>query len=117
MNPDAVAGHRVALLLVMTDEEGNIVGDEHALRTGDAEWDGKTLRLRWPDEDEDPFQIPAELWEHIQPVEPGEMAEETEADFYLTLPVRPLPEGGEYSPEYRPLGWKWPDTSEPPDRD
>jgi hypothetical protein len=45
------------------------------------------------------------------------MAEETEADFYLTLPVRPLPEGGEYRPEYRPLGWTWPDTSEPPDRD
>jgi hypothetical protein len=34
MDPIVVDGHRVVLLLVLLEEEGDLIGDNHAMRTG-----------------------------------------------------------------------------------
>jgi hypothetical protein len=107
IDPREIGGHRVVLLLIQVDSAGDALDDDqHAMRTGEARWDGRTL---WLDcgEAEPPFAVDPDWLERIRPVPPGELADDTGAAFYLMVRVGPLPEGGEESGEYRPLGWKW----------
>lgn len=111
MDPIAVDGHRVVLFLILLNEAGERLEKGHAMRTGEAHWDGETLWLDWGDA-EPPYAVAPECMGDIKSVTSDDMAEETGADFYLVLFVDPLPEGGAESGEYRDLGWKLPD---PPD--
>jgi hypothetical protein len=111
MDPVIVDGHRVVLILIQVDEAGEVLDDQHAMRTGEAHWDGETLWLDWG-QAEPPYALDQDWLARIQRLSPGVLAEETGASFSLMLKVGPLAEGGEQSGEYRPLGWKWPD---PPD--
>lgn len=43
----AVDGHRLVLLLIRLDDDGEPFDDRHAMRTGEAHWDGETLWLDW----------------------------------------------------------------------
>ena len=112
MDPIAVDGHRVVLILIQKDEAGNVLDDQHAMRTGEAHWDGDTLWLDWGEADP-PYALDPDWFERIRPLTAGALSDETGAAFSLMLTLGPLPEGGETSGEYRPLGWKWPDRTDP----
>ena len=112
MEPIAVDGHRVVLILIQVNEAGEVLGDDqHAMRTGEAHWDGETLWLDWGDA-EPPYALDPDWFERIKPLAPGELADDTGAAFYLALTVGPLSESDQLSGEYRPLGWKWPESPE-----
>jgi hypothetical protein len=109
MDPIVVDGHRVVLILIQVDEAGEVLEDQHAMRTGEAHWDGEKLWLDWG-EPEPPYALDPDWFGRIKRLSPGMLVDETGAAFYLMLRVGPLPEGGEESGEYRPLGWRWPDA-------
>lgn len=57
MDPIAVDGHRVVLILIRVNDVGEVLGDDqHAMRTGEAHWDGETLWLDWGDS-EPPYAL------------------------------------------------------------
>jgi hypothetical protein len=96
------------LFLILLNEAGEVLKKGHAMRTGEAHWDGETLWLDWGDAVA-PYAVDPECLDDIKPVSSEVVADETGADFYLVLYLPPLPEGGEKSGEYRDLGWKLPD--------
>ena len=108
MDPHSIDGHRVVMLLFMQDESGRVLDSGHAMRTGDAHWDGDTLWLDWGDE-EPPFAINPDWFERFRPLAPGRLADDTGADLVFHLYAGPMEPGGEESGRYRPLGWRWPD--------
>jgi hypothetical protein len=111
MDPVAVDGHRVVLILIRVNEAAEVLEDQHAMRTGEAHWDGDTLWLEWG-EPEPPYALDPDWFERIERLSPGALADETGAAFCLMLSVGPLPESGEESGDFRPLGWKWPEASD-----
>ena len=56
MDPMAVDGHRVVLILIQVNEAAEVLEGQHAMRTGEAHWDGETLRLDWG-EPEPPYAL------------------------------------------------------------
>ena len=81
MDPVAVDGYRVVLILIRVDETGKAFDDGHAMRTGAAHWDGETLWLDWG-EAEPPYALNPDWLERIKPLTPGELADETGAAFF-----------------------------------
>lgn len=67
MGPIAVDGHRVVLILIQKDEAGNVLDDQHAMRTGEAHWDGDALWLDWGEADP-PYALDPDWFERIKPL-------------------------------------------------
>ena len=96
--------------LIMQDASGNVLDSGHAMRTGDAHWDGETMWLDWGD-DTPPYALDPDWIERFKPLEPGLLADETGAALFFMVGVSPMEEGGEESGKYAPLGWRMPDPS------
>jgi hypothetical protein len=110
MDPHEIDGRRVVMILILQDESGNVLDSGHAMRTGEAHWDGETLWLDWG-ENEPPYAVAADWFDRFKPVAPGLLADDTGAELYFMVGVSPMEEGGEKSGKYRPLGWRMPDPS------
>jgi hypothetical protein len=70
IDPREIGGHRVVLLLIQVDSAGDALDDDqHAMRTGEARWDGRTL---WLDcgEAEPPFAVIRIGWSGSDPCRP-----------------------------------------------
>ena len=107
MDPTAIDGRRVVMLLILKDESDNVRDSGHAMRTGEAHWDGETLWLDWGD-NEPPYAIDPAWYDRFKPLAQGELADETGAELYFHVTVGPMEEGGEESGRYHQLGWRWP---------
>ena len=67
IDPRQIGGHRVVLLLIQVDSAGDVLDDDqHAMRTGKARWDGRTLWLDWG-EAEPPFAVDPDCWSGSDP--------------------------------------------------
>jgi hypothetical protein len=104
VDPIALDGELLAIVLIPVDGQGNRTDDALRTRTGHVHWTGDALWLDWGNDDA-PLELEPAWLARIKPVKIENRAEVAGAAYWLPLRVGPLPEGGEESGEYRPLGW------------
>jgi hypothetical protein len=104
MDPVTLDGELLAIVLIPVDSGWHRTDEALCTITGHAHWRGDALWLDWGNDDA-PLEIEPAWLARIKPVEVEHRTEVAGAAYWLPVLVRPLPEGGEESGEYRPLGW------------